>query len=133
MRLSEKKRLGLVLSGGGIKAAAFHVGVCLALEEKGFRFGGGTRDEVEENFPEDRLTFKTYVGSSAGAVISSLLASGHSVEALMDAFEMGTTTLKRRTNTQRVASSTLKPLTYLDVFSVNGFNFFKMIPKFSMK
>src|SRR5437016_2564395 len=93
MRLSEKRNLSLVLSGGGVKAAAFHVGVCLALQEKGFRFAGGTREEVEERYPDNRMTFKTYVGSSAGSMISTLLASGHPIEHLMEAFEMGTTTL----------------------------------------
>ncbi len=41
MRLSEKKKIALVLSGGGVKAAAFHIGVCLAPREKGFHFAGG--------------------------------------------------------------------------------------------
>ena len=40
MRLKDKKSLALVLSGGGIKAAAFHVGVCVALKEHGFQFAG---------------------------------------------------------------------------------------------
>ena len=31
MKLKNKSKIGLVLSGGGIKAAAFHIGVCLAL------------------------------------------------------------------------------------------------------
>jgi predicted acylesterase/phospholipase RssA len=34
MNIHGKKKIGLVLSGGGIKAAAFHIGVCLALKEK---------------------------------------------------------------------------------------------------
>ena len=34
MKFSDKKKIALVLSGGGIKAAAFHIGVCLALQEK---------------------------------------------------------------------------------------------------
>ena len=36
MKIQDKKKVALVLSGGGIKAAAFHVGVCLALEDLGF-------------------------------------------------------------------------------------------------
>ncbi len=65
MKLSEKKRVALVLSGGGVKAAAFHIGVCLALREKGFRFAGGT-DPKEKAENEGRpLTFNLYVGSSA--------------------------------------------------------------------
>ena len=46
MRLDHKKKPALVLSGGGVKAAAFHAGVCLALNEKGFRFAGGTKDDI---------------------------------------------------------------------------------------
>jgi predicted acylesterase/phospholipase RssA len=70
-----KKKPALVLSGGGIKAAAFHAGVCLALKEKGFRFAGGTKDEVDHHH-HDHRTIATYVGSSAGAIVTSFLASG---------------------------------------------------------
>src|SRR5580693_9085473 len=96
MKFSEKKKIALVLSGGGVKAAAFHVGVCLALQEKGFRFIGGTRDRVEESpHINDPLAIKTYVGSSAGALISSFLASGHTIEDVITSFEMGAGLLKR--------------------------------------
>ena len=50
MKLSHKKKIALVLSGGGIKAAAFHIGACLALKEKGFRFAGGTKEEVSAKY-----------------------------------------------------------------------------------
>ena len=86
MRLSEKTKPALVLSGGGVKAAAFHIGVCLALQEKGFRFAGGSPDRVKSQYPEDRLTFKTYVGSSAGSVVSTFLACGYSVDSIINAF-----------------------------------------------
>lgn len=69
MRPSEKKKIALVLSGGGIKAAAFHLGVCLALREKGFTFAGGSPEEVKMRYSDEKLTFRVYVGSSAGAVI----------------------------------------------------------------
>ncbi len=131
MRLQGKKKVGLVLSGGGIKAAAFHCGVCLALQEKGFVFAGGTRDEVAR-FPNDPMTIQTYVGSSAGSIISTFLASGYSIEAMMDAFQMGAgglNPLRSKIKKSRGAS-TLKPLTYFDLFSVNGINFLHMIPKF---
>ncbi|MCS6838115.1 MAG: patatin-like phospholipase family protein, partial [Bdellovibrionaceae bacterium] len=36
----------LVLSGGGIKASAFHLGVCLALKERGYAFLGGNHYQV---------------------------------------------------------------------------------------
>lgn len=129
MRLQGKKKVGLVLSGGGIKAAAFHCGVCLALQEKGFVFAGGTKDEVAR-FPRDANTISTYVGSSAGAIISSFLASGYSIEAMMDAFQMGAGGLKPKFSKKGRSSAALKPLKYFDLFSVNGINFLHMIPKF---
>ena len=86
MKLSQKKKIALVLSGGGVKAAAFHLGVCLALREKGFRFAGGSPEEVSARFSDDKLTIKFYVGSSAGSVISTFLASGHSLNSIIDAF-----------------------------------------------
>ncbi|MGE3973072.1 MAG: patatin-like phospholipase family protein [Bdellovibrionales bacterium] len=130
MRLEGKKKVGLVLSGGGIKAAAFHCGVCLALQEKGFVFAGGTHDEVAR-YPKDPMTIQTYVGSSAGAIISSFLASGYSVEAMIDAFEMGAGGLKpKKHGAKRRSSAQLKSLSYFDLFSVNGINFLHMIPKF---
>ncbi len=117
-KLSDKKRLALVLSGGGVKAAAFHIGACLALREKGFKFAGGLPEEVADQYPDDSMTFKMYVGSSAGAVMSSLLASGYSVEAIIEAFTRGAglgTFRTRNQNTGRV----LKPLTYRDIFALN--------------
>jgi hypothetical protein len=46
--LSKKKKVAFVCSGGAVKAAAFHAGVSIALENKGFRFLGGTQVETEE-------------------------------------------------------------------------------------
>lgn len=128
MRLSEKKKLGLVLSGGGIKAAAFHLGVCLALREKGFSFAGGTKEDVAKNNPDDKMTFKTYVGSSAGAFLTSLLASGHSVESIIDAFERGSKSDLTKFNRKKTVATRLKPITYRDIFAVNGVNFLDSLP-----
>jgi predicted acylesterase/phospholipase RssA len=133
LNLHGKKKVGLVLSGGGIKAAAFHCGVCLALQEKGFTFAGGTKDEVAR-YPSDPMTIQTYVGSSAGAVISSFLAAGYSVEAMIAAFEMGAGGLRpKMSGAKRRSIAQLKPLSYFDLFSVNGVNFLHMIPKFLQK
>ena len=52
MKLKGKKKIGLALSGGGIKASAFHIGVCLALKEKGFRFAGGSKEEVASKYSD---------------------------------------------------------------------------------
>ncbi|MCB0415633.1 MAG: patatin-like phospholipase family protein, partial [Bdellovibrionales bacterium] len=116
MRLSEKKKPSLVLSGGGVKAAAFHIGVCLALREKGFKFAGGSPSKVLNDFAENEMTFKTYVGSSAGSIIATLLASGFSVESLIEAFAVGAgITNKRWIN----SGKKLRPLTYRDIFALN--------------
>lgn len=121
MRLSEKKHPSLVLSGGGIKAAAFHIGVCLALQEKGFSFEGGFRNSEEtKNQPDPSvpLRFQTYVGSSAGSVISTLLAAGYDVDAIIHAFTQGaglTSAIWKAKST----GSYLRPLTYRDIFALN--------------
>jgi predicted acylesterase/phospholipase RssA len=125
MRFKNKKSIALVLSGGGIKAAAFHIGVCLALEEKGFKFRGGQKKDVSDEI--DPLTINTYVGSSAGAIISVFLAAGYTVEDLIIAFEMG---IKKKSQT----NPRLKPLTYWDIFALNSPGFLRAIPtKFRTK
>lgn len=128
MHLREKKKIALVLSGGGIKAAAFHLGVCLALREKGFSFAGGSPEDVRMKYSDDKLTFKVYVGSSAGAVISTFLASGYSIEAIIDAFERGSQSDLNRLTRRGKAFAKLKPLTYRDMFALNGGNFVNFIP-----
>ncbi len=132
MKFKEKKKIALALSGGGIKAAAFHIGVCLALREKGFSFAGGSPAEVERNFPEDNpLTIRSYVGSSAGSVISTFLASGFSVEAIIEAFERGVRTdlhKLKRADADYENMTKLKPITYRDIFNLNGGSFIKFVP-----
>jgi predicted acylesterase/phospholipase RssA len=128
MRVSEKKKIALVLSGGGIKAAAFHLGVCLALREKGFLFAGGSPNDVQMKYTDDRLTFKVYVGSSAGAVISTFLASGYSIESIIDAFERGSASDLHKLTKRRQIEARMKPLTYRDMFALNGGNFVSFIP-----
>jgi predicted acylesterase/phospholipase RssA len=126
IKMREKKKIGLVLSGGGIKAAAFHIGVCLALREKGFRFAGGTKDQVSQLFPDDDpMVIRLYVGSSAGAFISSILSAGYSLEALVDAFEVG---MGERPKDNDHSLRHLKPIGYKDVFAINGSNILKSIP-----
>lgn len=120
LRFKNKKSIALVLSGGGVKAAAFHIGVCLALNEKGFKFVGGTKDK-EHEFANHPMAIKTYVGSSAGSIISTFLASGYTVEDLIFAFEMG---IKKKSD----SNSRLKPLTYWDMFSLNSPGLLRSIP-----
>ncbi len=99
-----------------MKASAFHIGVCLALQEKGFRFVGGTREKVEESpFIDDPLAIKTYVGSSAGALVSAFLASGHKIEDIIESFEAGAGILFGASERTKI-----KPLSYFDIFSLNA-------------
>lgn len=119
--VKNKKSIALVLSGGGVKAAAFHIGVCLALNEKGFKFVGGLAKDYRD---EDNVSpkIRTYVGSSAGSIISTFLAAGYTVEDLIQAFEMG---IK---NGDRPAVPRLKPLTYWDIFALDSPGILKSIP-----
>lgn len=121
MRLSEKNHVSLVLSGGGVKAAAFHIGVCIALREKGFRFAGGSPEHVANVFSDNKLTFKTYVGSSAGSVISTFLAAGYDIDSIVNAFMAGTgqTVTAARNKHRDPSPAYLKPLSYRDLFALN--------------
>ena len=69
----ENKKIALVLSGGVVKAAAWHLGVTLALEELGFNFLTHGQERGKK-----KLEIGTYVGSSAGTLVNALLAFGHS-------------------------------------------------------
>lgn len=130
MKLSDKKKIALVLSGGGVKAAAFHIGVCLALKEKGFRFAGGTKEEVAARYTDDTLTFRTYVGSSAGSVISTFLAAGFSLSSIIHAFETGSNELSEALQTGPNYDQDLRPLSYRDIFSLNAKDMLQVIPSF---
>ena len=129
-RLKDKKKIALVLSGGGVKAAAFHLGVCLALQEKGFRFAGGTPENVSKNFADDSMTIKTYVGSSAGAVISAFLAAGYSVDGIIEAFQVGTKLSERLLRKKKNSDpGRLKAFTYFHIFHLNGRTLINLMPK----
>lgn len=117
MRIQQKKKLALVLSGGGIKAAAFHIGVCLALREKGFKFSGGFNRDQSMKFEGKEMTFTLYVGSSAGAIVSSFLAAGYSVDAIVTAFSKGVGF--HTTKPMTTQENALSPIGYKDIFSLN--------------
>lgn len=128
MKIKEKKKIALVLSGGGLKAAAFHIGVCLALKEKGFRFLGGTPETLLRYSNQDEsLAIRLYVGSSAGSFISAVLASGYTIESLVNAFEVG---LGYNKVFNEFGLNELRPLTYKDIFSVNTRGLIKSVPHF---
>jgi len=118
VRLSDKKKVALVLSGGGVKAAAFHIGVCLALREKGFKFAGGSSAKDRLQFEGKPLTFTLYVGSSAGSVLATFLASGYSLDSIIDAFTKGAG-LSSLTRSKDRESDYLKPIGYSDIFALN--------------
>lgn len=127
MSIRRKKKLGLVLSGGGVKAAAYHIGVCLALKEKGFHFAGGSRELVRQGWPEDKpLTFRVYVGSSAGAFVSSILAAGYDVESLINAFQLG---IGQKPVFKETDLHYLKPISYRNVFSLNSSRLMRFLPE----
>lgn len=121
IRFREKKKVALCLSGGGIKAAAFHVGACLALEQKGFRVSSSSLPHSPSEIP-----VQLYVGSSAGAIVSAVLASGYSVGALIEAFQMGQNiSAPRRLG---VGDPHLKPLKYWNIFHPNARSMVKSLP-----
>lgn len=126
MKLRQKKKIALVLSGGGIKAAAFHIGVCLALKELGFIMAGGQKEIVRQKFPDNMpLMIRMYVGSSAGAFIGSVLAAGYPIESLINAFQVGSGSEPVFTEED---GNYLKSMSYRDIFSLNGLNVLKLLP-----
>lgn len=128
MNLKSKKKIGLTLSGGGIKAAAFHIGVCMALQEKSFIFSGGHHEEVHSKYSEAKNVIRLYVGSSAGAVISTFLASGYSLEAIVSAFGKGAKWNIKGLKEPSDFETPLKPLHYSDILSLSGKNWSKLFP-----
>lgn len=127
MSIHKKKKIGLVLSGGGIKAAAFHIGVCLALKEKGFKFAGGQKELARHSFPEgDPLTIRLYVGSSAGAFVCAVLAAGYDVESLVNAFQIGS---GQKPEFDPHDLKSMKPIGYRHIFAVSGHSLLNIIPE----
>lgn len=84
-RISKKKKIALVLSGGGTKAAAFHIGVAYALKENGFDFYCGLKTDQNQDEPGPR-SIQTFIGSSGGSFIAAVLAAGYSLENISSSF-----------------------------------------------
>ncbi len=84
-RISKKKKIALVLSGGGTKAAAFHIGVAYALKENGFDFYQGLKSDQNKSEPGEK-SIQTYIGSSGGSFIATVLAAGYSLENISASF-----------------------------------------------
>lgn len=97
------KKIALVLSGGVVKAASWHLGVALALEELGFTLKSNKAHLQNPNLKRS-FEISTYVGSSAGSMICLYLALGYSPQEIINA----TIGLK----------SSLKPITYKEIFNL---------------
>ena len=88
INLSTKKKVGFICSGGAVKAAAFHVGAAMALEEAGFIFDGGLEHESSDMAGIDpSRAISCYVGSSAGSLIAAFLSNGGSLKELLSTFQ----------------------------------------------
>lgn len=74
------QKTALVLSGGGVKAAAFHLGVSKALIEQGFSINS------PQVSPEKDI--QLFVGSSAGSLIAALFAAGYSPADLIQILDL---------------------------------------------
>tara|TARA_B100001248_G_scaffold262718_2_gene261491 strand:- start:36101 stop:37306 length:1206 start_codon:yes stop_codon:yes gene_type:complete len=133
MKVGNKQRVALCLGGGGIKAAAFHIGACMALQERGFQFLGGSKEQVEEarkstDSPYPPIT--TYIGSSAGAIISAYLACGYSISTITKSFAMDSEMVAKESG---VNNGHLHPLTYADIFQLNGSSLLNYLPSNFLK
>ncbi len=121
-------KTALVLSGGGIKASAFHLGVCIALKEKGYTFVGGDRFKTRFGFaPQNEKQFRMYIGSSAGAFVSSLLANGYSPESIINAFNKGTGYSKIITDNKSLQA--LPQIKYRNLFRPNTWGVLTSLPQ----
>lgn len=101
----KNKKVALVLSGGVVKAAAWHLGVTLALEELGFTLKNNKNSSPLTTNKPRSLEIGTYVGSSAGAMISVLLASGFSPQDIING-SLG------------LSNAGLKKISYKDMFTI---------------
>jgi predicted acylesterase/phospholipase RssA len=101
----KNKKIALVLSGGVVKAAAWHLGVTLALEELGFTLKTNKTSSTGNSLNPRSLEIGTFVGSSAGAMICVYLASGYTPQDVIQA-------------TLGLKGSKLKGITYKDMFNI---------------
>lgn len=86
IQIGPKRKIAFVCSGGASKAGAFHLGVALALQEQGFKFYGGMSPTSGSPRAPEPMEISTYVGSSAGSIISAYLAAGFSVDNIFNSF-----------------------------------------------
>ncbi len=116
IQIGHKRKIAFICSGGGSKAGAFHLGVARALREMGFKFYGGRVPQKGPIIQPGPMEISTYVGSSAGAIISSYLAAGFSLENIFASF-LG----KKRESPIPIVDATpkvLPRLTYAKMFKL---------------
>lgn len=114
IKIASKKKIAFVCSGGATKAGAFHLGVALALQEQGFKFFGGMTHPSGQNRCPEPMEISTYVGSSAGSIISSYLAAGYSLDNIFDSF-LGR---KSSLDPSELQPKVLPRLTYQKMFKI---------------
>ena len=114
-KIGQKKKIAFVCSGGAAKAGAFHLGVALALQEHGFKFYGGLREKDQATHQPGPMDISTYVGSSAGSIISSYLASGYSLENIFNSFLQ-----KKSADEKDNIPKTLPRMTYQKMFNLTS-------------
>src|SRR3954451_3434469 len=86
IQIAPKRKIAFVCSGGATKAGAFHLGVALALQEQGFKFFGGTVPFEGPVPTPGPMEISSYVGSSAGSIITTYLAAGYSLDNIFNSF-----------------------------------------------
>ena len=82
LKSCHNKKTGLVLSGGVVKAAAWHLGVVMAMEDLGYKIKTNSLKDSEMDHP---LIVDMMVGSSAGSMVAAMLAAGLSARDVMKA------------------------------------------------
>ncbi|OFZ79616.1 MAG: hypothetical protein A2583_08025 [Bdellovibrionales bacterium RIFOXYD1_FULL_53_11] len=104
-------KIAYVCSGGAAKAGAFHLGVAKALREAGFNFIGGTAPSASARGTPGPRDISIYVGSSAGAIISTFLAAGYSIQSILASFMQNDAR-----NAPAPGDKPLTPLSYKKMF-----------------
>jgi predicted acylesterase/phospholipase RssA len=99
------KKIALVLSGGVVKAAAWHLGVAHALEELGFYLKSNKNAGPGQTLNQRSLEIGTYVGSSAGAMICIYLASGYTPQDIIQ-------------STLSIKGAKIRGINYKDMFTI---------------
>lgn len=105
----KRKKIAMVMSGGVVKAAAWHLGVALALDELGFSFKSNVNanKSMGNDDQTPSLEVSTYVGSSAGAMIAIYLAIGYTPQEIIH-------------STLGYKNNALKPISYKDILALRN-------------